>query len=421
MCGIFGLVRKSTSTEAFLRSTAAFLSLGNLSEERGIDSSGIAAFSPGPRRIKATAVTEDEAKADVLTIDDILIVRDTKRFSHMDLEQHMPAIHNASVLLGHTRWATQGSSDDLRNASPMLAGSLLGTHNGDVDIKSIPGHKTHDAAAFGGTDTERIYLALDEARKDRREITKVLKSVKGRAALVFVDRSRPDRLYIARTALSPVCYAYTADGDFMYASNPDWFRQIEEASKGAISFTRITLIPEGHLLTIDTRTGEVADIRRFTPTCRERDLSMVNSAAYKKFTSEDRAAFTALHRHKVAASRLPKWPTLTAAPVIEPKPGRATAADSDQPTLFDAWGFSDDMPDGFEYDELPPLAVVEELCWAGGDFDHITYEAIITADTPEDAAILVEGLKADVDSMIAQGAIYPGFEMPTWFDERRPA
>lgn len=420
MCGIFGLIRKSSSTEAAMRSTSAFLSLGTLSEERGTDSSGIAAYLPGPRRVKATEVTEDAASAATLMIDDVMIVRETTRFSKMNLDDHIQAIHSAQVLIGHTRWATQGSADDLRNASPMLAGSLLGTHNGDVEVKSIPGHKGHDSASFGGTDTERLYRAIDEVRKDRREITKVLKSIKGRAALVFMDRTRPDRLYIARTALSPVSYAFTEDGDFMYASNPDWFRQIENASGGTIRFTNITLVPEGHLLTVDTRSGEVTDIRRFTPTCRERDVAMINSAAYKKFTPEDRAAFTSLHRHKIAAARLPKWPTLTAAPIIEPKPGRD---EKDQPTLFEEWDFpgqSSDIPDGFEYDELPPLSVVEDLCWAQGDFDHITYESIITADDPEDAMILVEALKADVEDMIEKGDVFPGFAMPTWFSERTP-
>lgn len=418
MCGIFGLIRKSTSAEAAMRSTSAFLSLGSLSEERGTDSSGIAAYAPGPRRVKATEVTDEVASAGIQTIDDVTIIRETTPFSKMDIKDHIHAIHAAQVLIGHTRWATQGSAEDLRNASPMLAGSLIGTHNGDVDVKSIPGHKNHEENSFGGTDTERLYRALDEVRKDRREITKVLKSIKGRAALVFMDRTRPDRLYIARTALSPVSYAFTEDGDFMYASNPDWFRQVEAASNGAIRFNAITLVPEGHLLTVDTRSGEIVDIRRFTPTCRERDVAMINSAAYKKFTAEDRAAFTALHRHKIAQARLPKWPTLTAAPVIAPKSGRD---DKNQPTLFEDWefpGYSEDLPDGFEFDELPPLKVVEDLCWAGGDFDHIAYESIVTADDPEDAAILVDALKADVEDMISKGTVFPGFVMPAWFSER---
>lgn len=426
MCGIFGLIRTSTSPEAAFRSTAAFLSLGNLSEERGTDSSGIAAFTPGPRRIKATEITDAEAAQELLTVDGVQIIRQTTRFSSMALDAHMVTINASRVLMGHTRWATQGSADDLRNASPMVAGSLVGTHNGDVEIKSIPNHKNHDGAAFGGTDTERIYLAVDEARKDRREMTKVLKAVKGRAALVFFDRTRQDRIYIARTALSPVAYAYTADGDFMYASNPDWFRQVERATKGVVSFKDITLVPEGHLLTIDTTLGQVTDIRRFTPTCRERDIAMINSAAYKKFTPEDRAAFTALHRHKIAAAKLPKWPTLTAAPKVQPKASKAERMTDDvQPTLFDNdWDdpqYAYDLPDGFEFENLPPLEVLEELCWASGDFDHIAYETILEETDPDEVERLVKELKADVLSMIAQGATYPGFEMPTWFDEQRPA
>lgn len=418
MCGIFGLIRTSSSAEAAARSTAAFLSLGSLSEERGTDSSGIAAYNPGRRKSNASKVTDALAASPALVIDNVTIVRETTRFSKMNLEEHLSTILNAQVLIGHTRWATQGATDDIRNSSPMLAGTLIGTHNGDVEVKSIPDHKTHEANAFGGTDSERLYLALAEVHTDRREITKVLKAVKGRAALVFMDRTRPNHLYIARTALSPVSYAFTEDGDFMYASNPDWFRQIENASKGTIRFTDITLVPEGHLLTLDTRTGEITDIRRFTPTCRERDVSMINSAAYKKFTPEDRAAFTALHRHKIAQTRLPKWPSLTPAPIIEQKPGRDEEA---QPALFDEWAFQagqEDLPAGFEYDDLPPLSVVEDLCWAGGDFDHITYESILRAEDEEDAIALVEALKADVEEMITNQTVAPDFTMPEWFSER---
>lgn len=418
MCGIFGLIRSTRNGDSAIRATAAFLTLGNFSEERGTDSSGIAAYTPNNRKTDATQPTEPQALAPLLMIDDVFLLRETSRFSDLAVEEYMGTLHNSQVLIGHTRWATQGSSSDIRNASPMLAGSLIGTHNGDVEVKSIPGYKSHEEVAYGGTDSERIYLSLDGARKDRRDITKVLKTLRGRAALVFMDRARPNYLYIARTALSPVSYAYTADGDFMYASNPDWFRQIEQMTQGAIQFTEITLVPEGHLLTVDTRTGKITDVRRFTPTCRERDIAMINTAAYKKFTPEDKAAFIGLHRHKIAANRLPKWPTLTPAPFVAPQ--ASSSAKYSVTAEWDFPGYDEDLPEGFEFENLPPLDVVEELCWAGGDFDHLAYESILTADDPQEAADLVKDLKADVESMIAQGQTFPGFTMPTWFAEQRP-
>lgn len=394
MCGIFGMVRSGQGGKAAAQNAVkAFLMLGAKSEERGTDSSGIAGLIAQPGRRQTTEATRDHGAAKLTVLDHALIAKTTGKFRDLNFDevaQTMPA--GTSVLIGHTRWATQGDANDLLNASPMIAGDLIGTHNGDIDITSIPEHKTHTESALGSTDTEPLLHALNQARRDRSQLTKILKSVVGRAALAFIDRGRTSRLYLARTAMSPIAYAWTANGDFLYASNPDWFRQIERESKGEITFRDITLVPEGHLITVNTLTAEVIDVRRFTPTCRERDLTLLNIAAYKKFAPEDKAAFNALARHRVQAAKLTKkWPALTLAPVIEVKTAEPNL---DKPEL-------PQLPEGYELEPLIDWDEVEELCAAGGSFDTKTWEEIVDCDDEDEALALVNQLRLKVAAAAA--------------------
>src|SRR5664279_2156907 len=57
----------------------------------------------------------------------------------------------ARVVLGHTRWATQGART-LGNASPMAIGDIIGTHNGDVTAPTIRTGSTDSAWLFGQLD-----------------------------------------------------------------------------------------------------------------------------------------------------------------------------------------------------------------------------------------------------------------------------
>lgn len=402
MCGLFGLVRVPNGTpESLTRSSEILVALGIKSEERGRHASGLALVRNLDRRGGYTTPTAEQAKSGATAIDGFVILKDTRRFSELPLAEAANAIGRSAVIIGHTRYATRGAASALENASPLLADSLIGTHNGDVSPTSVPGHTELAPTALGDTDSELIYLALHQARHDRRKMVQVLSALRGRAALAFLDRSRPDRLYLARTALSPLSYATTGDGDLVYASNPDWFRQIEKASTGRLTFTNITLVPEGHLLTVATRTAQIIDVRRFTPTCRQDDLPLINSAVYRAFTREDKAADRALSRHRVARQKLPAWPTLTLAPTIEPaKPARHGTLLWSEESIYSA------PLEPVNFDE------VESLCWAMGEFDFDTY-ALIAEASDEDAWDFLLELRAEIKTAFTSGETVNGYVYPT--------
>lgn len=377
MCGIFGAIRVSPKHGV----ADVFRALGTESEERGRDSAGAAMFIAEKGRFDTTAPNIKDLRNPATMLDAVSVLKDSAVFSRLDFSVASTILEESTVFLGHTRAATQGAVSDLANASPIYVGALVGTHNGDIDTASIPQRGVLRQKALGQTDTELLYLALNAVRNDRRRMTRVLRAIRGRAALAFMDRGRPDRLYLARSALSPLCYAYDQHGNFYYASNPDWFRRVQKSVTGII-FTAATLIPEGHFLTVSTLTGAVLDVRRFTPTCRESDLRLLSTAVYRGFDDYDKQTDMSLHRHQVA-QRLGSWPELTSVSVTRREPTTTApflGALGSTASTVDAHDPLDMIPvtaNGIDIDEA------ERLCWTGDEFDFITFDALLTLDADE--------------------------------------
>src|SRR6266480_1695296 len=87
-------------------------------------------------------------------------------------------LDRASMVLGHTRWATQGPAGRLVNTSPLVVGNVVGTHNGDIDAAEL--RKLLDLGdTVGDTDTAVLLAALEQAGADPDEILAVLSVVVG--------------------------------------------------------------------------------------------------------------------------------------------------------------------------------------------------------------------------------------------------
>lgn len=401
MCGLFGLVRTPTSIinpDASRRGAIIVRALGINSEERGVHSSGLAFISSeiayAPTKISKAIVSEKE-----IPFNNVHIVKAPGKFANLNTGKiGSEKMVTASIILGHTRYATQGAISALENASPMIAGSLIGTHNGDVLKATVPGNKELTKYAFGATDSEILFLALNDSAGNRKGMTEVLRKSVGRIGLAFVDRSNTDRLYLVRGALSPISYAWTQDGDFVYASNPDWFRRIERETKGHITFSNITLLPEGRIVSVNTRTGQIEDVRRFTPSCRDSDLHLIRSSVYKKFVISDRDSFESVARRKIYATTITKtW----AEPII--------VAGYKEPTYSDATYDSTMPPPLFDMDENPiegwslDLDSIEKLCFAMDEFDELSYTDILQAESEEEGWLLYSCLYGEVEKLYAKG------------------
>lgn len=395
MCGIFGMIRCENATHPD-RASAAFVELGHLAVARGRDAAGFAlATGAAPRagEIPNIPTRSDLDRRDV-TIDGIRIIKDVCSFGDLwDDDQHLPLLADARVAIGHTRYATQGNKKALTNASPLLVGHLVGTHNGDVEVASLSDRHS-SLPPFGSTDSEILYQSLHRARKDRRKVVKTLTEVEGRAALAWMDRGRADRVYLARAALSPLSIAWDADGNFYWASNPAWFREIDAKFDDAIGFHDITMVREGMLLTVEV-TGskpQIDDMREFLPQSRPSDERTADMIIWRNFDAEDTKADKAQKHRVVAKARyapVKAWTSAGTAATSLPRYSQTLPGLDD--IAFAARSSSSDLVSGEpDFDDPNVEAMISDevdeavIAWMEEGYDPRLIERLRDTPTPSE-------------------------------------
>lgn len=294
MCGLFGMTLPHEYPTHLLDRAAALTLLGVLAEERGRDAAGVA--------VRQAPIDRPERWS-----------LDKTAGSFRRLSRH-PGFHSrlatAQTALGHTRWATQGSLD-VANASPARAGTLLCTHNGDVDVDTIPYAPTNLSRT--ATDSTALFAAVATAHRSRvntRRIVTILSRLHGRAALAWTDTDRPGgRVWLARGGLSPLAVGIDVDGGLWWASNPAWLRHLSRAFD--LPFAYLQIVPEGTLLSATPYTGTVklTEHGQFKPTVRPVDQRLIHTAVWRGFGPVDQRADQAHLFHRIAdrplAHRLP--------------------------------------------------------------------------------------------------------------------
>ena len=283
MCGLFGAVLPTLyPSEVPVSWCLRFL--GVRAEERGQDAAGIA------------VCRADVGWTVAKTLGPFRALCGHRRREQLGLDQALAA-------LGHTRWATQGGRS-IAQASPLSAGPLLCTHNGDLDTVFIPS-TTVSADDGSGTDSHHLFQAIAAAHSRGRGLTAhlvtILSGVRGRAALAWTDTSRADcRIWLARGGLSPLTVGVDQHGGLWWASNPAWLREM--AVHAGLQIT-VTLLPEGTLWVAVPYQRHVrcTMIAEFKPTVRRRDELIAAVAVWRGFTQEDTTYDQTLLRHRTVA------------------------------------------------------------------------------------------------------------------------
>ncbi|MFG2006485.1 hypothetical protein ACGFNU_45800 [Spirillospora sp. NPDC048911] len=322
---MFGLLRSPLADHPELAS-AAFVTLGTLAEERGRDSAGVALVTgrPVPHATPARGRADDR-RSD-LSHGGVRVVKGRGRFSGIWRPDLLEQLDRSPIALGHTRWATQGSPFDLLNASPLVVpdgtgSGIVATHNGDVEAGALRERHPLLPPALGTTDSEPVFQLLAGCR-GAANVTGLLGSLVGRAALAWVDRARPDRVHLARAALSPLTLAVDTEQNFYWASNPRWLREVERHT--SVRFMSAVMLREGTYLQVGLTAASsrrrprprVLTRAGFLPTARDWDL---DDRVWTGFTAADMARDRATLRHRVIETPAPQpVPDTVAAATVTP-------------------------------------------------------------------------------------------------------
>ncbi len=194
MCGIVGYIGTKQAFPILLKGLKRL-------EYRGYDSAGIALLN-GNLTVykKAGKVSELER----ITRDKVL---------------------EATIGIGHTRWATHGEPND-DNAHPHLSqsGNLAIIHNGIIEnYESIKAELQKRGYRFeSDTDTEVLINLIEEVKKQDNStledaVRTALNEVVGAYAIVVMDRNDPDNLIAARKG-SPLVIGI-GENEFYVASD----------------------------------------------------------------------------------------------------------------------------------------------------------------------------------------------------------
>jgi glucosamine--fructose-6-phosphate aminotransferase (isomerizing) len=185
MCGIFGILVGRSDVISPEKIQAIVKTLGNYSETRGKDASGLASFAPFAA-IKSPNCFSESLNEGMW-----------QAFFKEMAGQTFTGGSTVQIVIGHTRLATNGSAEDERNNQPLKVGDLLGVHNGIIC-------NTGPLASFYGIipqsqlDTEVLFLAIESAllkqlaeglgRKDawKKAIVKINNYIEGAATVALI-------------------------------------------------------------------------------------------------------------------------------------------------------------------------------------------------------------------------------------------
>jgi hypothetical protein len=235
MCGLFGLVRSPFADDPG-RASDVFVALGALADERGPDAAGLAFFGAWPglggQGLGGQGLGGQSLGGQSLGGRRTGVVKGRGSFARVWRPELLPELDRTPVVLGHTHRDAPGSvrPDDRARILRLLAGCA-----------------------------------------GPSEVTGVLETLAGRAALVWVDRDRPTEVHLARAALSPLTVAVDTDQNIYWASDPRWFQEAQRHTR--VDFVTVVKLREGTYMKVgmERRPGRrdapgVLASAAFTPT-----------------------------------------------------------------------------------------------------------------------------------------------------------
>ncbi len=190
VCGIVGYVGRRAAIPVLLEGLRSL-------EYRGYDSAGLAVICQNRLQVTKTAGRVQ------------------------DLRDRVTDRANATIGIGHTRWATHGEPSDV-NAHPHTdsAGRIAVVHNGIIENadRLREALTNRGVTLVSDTDTEVLaHLIATEATDDislEEAVSRALRGVEGTYGLIVLDVRHPDELVVARNG-SPIVLGIGASEMFV--------------------------------------------------------------------------------------------------------------------------------------------------------------------------------------------------------------
>lgn len=226
MCGIGGCVLTDGTLELIgdLHVANIARSLALDLEHRGQDATGVARIS---RRGRLKVVKDH---------------KEAKRF----LKDHKGVGHGAKTLLVHTRAKTQGSQYKNDNNHPIQWGPVVGVHNGWINNDDVM-FRDFGWKRNAEVDSEALFAAIAMLGAK-----KALEVIEGTAAVGWIDELDQYAMHVARQRWSPLHFAVSARGDFVFASEAQAVKNVLDMLPilQGVEHGKIVEAPEGTIYSV---------------------------------------------------------------------------------------------------------------------------------------------------------------------------
>lgn len=252
MCGIIGYIGDKNVLPILMQGLKKL-------EYRGYDSAGIAVLD------KNNSIKIEKCKGKIKNLEELL--KKTNIYG--------------TIGLGHTRWATHGSPNDI-NAHPHFSknGEIAVVHNGIIEnyltIKDILLSRGYQF--LSDTDTEVLpHLIQDNYQGDLTEaVRKSLKKVKGSYALGVISTKEPDKIVASKSG-SPLVIGIGEREMFIASDIP-----------ALLNYTRrVIFLDENEIATIDKNGAHIINLEgeeiKKEITYINWDAEMAEKSGYKHY------------------------------------------------------------------------------------------------------------------------------------------
>jgi len=201
MCGLVGMVGNINAD-----SKRAFTALLTLAQCRGTDASGVAAFYNKPDKHTWKLVKTNIPASELIEL---------KSYNEL------LSTRNLYYLMGHTRLSTQGNAASNGNNHPIVAGSVVGTHNGMI-YNSDQLFRTSDLPQEYAVDSEILFRIADKAMThtglEVKPFSEMLKLCNGSIAMAFSSIRHPNIHILSDSVSSLYQGSNREQGLFIYGS-----------------------------------------------------------------------------------------------------------------------------------------------------------------------------------------------------------